>query len=141
MTNISRVAFTPLNHKINFGGISISGYNVGMYLEIKPNSDIANEAVGADGEVHVNLVANNTATASLKMSYDNPEYKLMRAAAVAFQTTGVYLPFTSVNISDVLDTTFSANSHIKRHSTDTYSQSSEEMFRSYDIYLHNALRV
>lgn len=141
MANESRVAFTPLNHKINYGGISVTGYSLGTYLEIKPNTDIANETVGADGEINVNLMANNTAIASLKMSYDNPNYKLLRAAAVAFQTLGTYLPFTSVNIADPLDTTFSANSHIKRHSNDTYSENASEMYRNYDIFLHNAIRV
>ena len=141
MANETRIAFSPLNHKINYGGISVVGYASGTYLEIKPNSDLADVAVGADGEVHTNLIANNTATGSIKMSYDNPTYKLMRAAAVVFQTSGIFLPFGSVNVSDPLDSTFSANSHIIRHSTDTYSSNAGDMMRSYDIFLHNAIRV
>jgi hypothetical protein len=141
MANETRIAFSPLNHKINYGGISVVGFASGTYLDIKPNADIADVAVGADGEIHTNLIANNTATGTLKVSYDNPTYKLLRAAAVAFQTTGIFLPFTSVNIADPLDTSFSANSHIVKHSTDTYSQNAGDMFRSYDIYLHNVIRV
>jgi hypothetical protein len=141
MANETRVAFSPLNHKINYGGIPVIGYAAGTYLDIKPNSDIADVSVGADGEVHTNLIANNTATGTLKVSYDNPTYKLLRAAAVAFQTTGIFLPFTSVNIADVADTTFSANAHIVRHSTDTYSTNGGDMYRSYDIFLHNAIRI
>jgi hypothetical protein len=141
MANETRIAFSPLNHKINYGGISVVGFASGTYLDIKPNADIADVAVGADGEIHTNLLANNTATGTLKVSYDNPTYKLLRAAAVAFQTTGIFLPFTSVNIADPLDTSFSANSHIVKHSTDTYSQNAGDMFRSYDIYLHNVIRV
>lgn len=137
----SRVAYSPLNQKIIFGGIPIVGYSKGLFLDIKPNSDIADTSVGADGEIHVNLIANNTATATIKMAYDNPTYKLMRVAAVAFQQAGVYLPFISTNIADVLDTTVSLNSHIIRHSTDNYSANADDMYRTYDIYLHNAQRV
>jgi len=141
MANESRVAFSPLNHKINFGVITVTGYATGSYLEIKPNEDIANTVGGADGEVHVNLVANNMATATLKIFPDNPSYKLLRAAAVVFQTAGTYVPFTSVNVLDPLDTTFSANCHIIRHSTDNYSQNASDMVRQYDFQLHNAIRV
>lgn len=141
MANESRIAFSPLNHKINYGGISVVGFATGTYLDIKPNTDISDEAVGADGEIHVNLIANNTGTATLRVSYDNPTYKLLRAAAVLFQSAGTYVPFTSINVADPLDTTFSANSHIKRHSTDTYSQNAGDMFRTYDIFLHNVIRV
>lgn len=141
MANDTRVAFSPLNHKINFGGISVSGFATGTYLDIKPNADLANATVGADGDIHTNLVADNTSTASIKMSYDNPTYKLLRAAAILFQTTGTFLPFTSINTADKLDTTFSANAHIIRHSTDTYSSNSGDMFRTYDVFLHNTIRV
>jgi len=141
MANETRVAFSPLNHKINYGGITVIGYATGTYLDIKPNADLADVSVGADGEIHTNLIANNTATGTLKVSYDNPTYKLLRAAAVAFQTTGIFLPFTSVNIADPLDTTFSANSHIVRHSTDAYSTNAGDMYRSYDMFLHNVIRV
>jgi len=141
MANESRIAFSPLQHKINYGGISVVGFASGTYLDIKPNADIADVAVGADGEIHTNLIANNTATGTLKIYYDNPTYQLIRVAAVAFQTTGLFLPFTSVNIANPLDTTFSANSHIVRHSTDPYSQSAGDMVRTYDIYLHNTIRV
>jgi hypothetical protein len=139
--NESRVAFSPLKHKIIFAGISISGYAPGTYLEIKPNADLAETIPGSDGELHTNMIANNTGTASLKIFYDNPSYKLLRAAAVAFQTSGTYLPFSSTNISDLLDTTFSAKSNIIRHSTDTYSSSPGDMIRTYDIFLHNVIRV
>lgn len=141
MANASRIAFSPLNHKINFGGISVVGYASGSYLDIKPNQDISNVTNGADGEIHVNLVASNSATGTLKVSYDNPTYKLLRAAAAVFQLSGIYVPFTSTNILDPLDTTFSANAHIVRHSTDTYSENAADMYRTYEIYLHNAIRV
>lgn len=141
MANDTRIAFSPLNHKITFGGISIVGFAAGTYLDIKPNSDLADVTVGSDGEIHTNLIANNTSTGTLKISYDNPTYQLMRAAAVVFQTTGVFLPFTSMNVADPLDTTFSANAHIVKHSQDTYSQNSADMYRSYDIFLHNTIRV
>lgn len=141
MANTSRVAFSPLKHVIIFGGIVIDGYGDGTYLEIKPNSDISNQAIGSDGDIHTNLIANNTGTASLKMGYDNPTYSLMRVAAIAFQTSGLFLPFSSVNVNDILDTSFSANSHIIKHSSDGYSSNASDMFRSYDIFLHNIIRV
>jgi len=141
MANETRIAFSPLNHKINLGGISVTGFATGTYLEIKPNTTISDYVGGADGEVHTNLIANNTATATLNIFPDNPTYKLLRVATVAFQTTGVFVPFTSVNILDPLDTTFSANSNITTHSTDKYSQNAGDMVRSYEILLHNAIRV
>jgi hypothetical protein len=141
MANETRIAFSPLNHKINLGGITVTGFASGTYLEIKPNTNISDYVSGADGEIHTNLIANNTATATLNIYPDNPTYKLLRAAAVAFQTIGTFVPFTSVNILDPLDTTFSANSNISLHSTDKYSQNATDMVRTYEILLHNAIRV
>ena len=141
MANISRKAFTPLNHKILACGVPVPEFANGSYLVIKPNVDLMNYDVGASGEIHVNMIANNTATATLRVPYDCPTYKLLRAAAVAFQTAGLYLPFSSVNVDDPLDTTFSANSNIMAHSEDTYSYSAADMYRTYNILLHNPLRV
>lgn len=141
MTVVTRVPFNPNNHKIIAMGIPVIGYSGANYLEIKPNAQLANSDVGADGEVHTNLVANNTATATLKMSYDNPTYDLLRAAVVLFQTTGVMLPFSSVNIDRPQDTTFSATSYPINQSTDTYSMNASDMYRTYEFYLTNAIRV
>ncbi len=141
MANTTRVAFNPNNYKIVAVGIPVLGYASGTFLSIAPNTDIASVDVGTDGEVHTNLIANNTSTATLRMGYDNPTYALLRAAAVAFQTTGVFLPSTFVNINDPLDTTFSANSNIQRMSTDNYSQNAADMYREFPIFLHNTIRI
>lgn len=141
MAAITRVAFNPNNYKITAVGIPIVGYASGTFLTITPNSDIASQDVGTDGEVHTNLIANNTSTARLRMSYDNPSYQLMRAAAVAFQTTGIFTPSLFTNLNDLLDTTASANSNIMRHSEDTYAMNAGDMYREYSIYLHNTIRI
>lgn len=141
MAAITRVAFNPNNYKIIAVGIPVVGYASGTFLTITPNTDIASMDVGTDGEIHTNLIANNTSTARLRMSYDNPSYQLMRAAAVVFQTTGVFLPSTFVNINDLADTTFSANSNIMRQSEDNYSMNAGDMYREYSIFLHNTVRV
>jgi len=137
----TRQPFSPLNHKILYGPILIEGYAQGTYLDIKPNADIANSGVGADANFSTNLIADGSATATLKMGYDNPSYKLMRLAAVALQQSGIFSSFTSVNVDDPADTTFSASSHIIRYSTDSYSVNASDMYRTYDIMLHNAIRV
>lgn len=141
MANITRQAFSPTKHTVIACGVPVSEFANGTYLNIKPNVDLMNYDVGASGEIHVNLIANNTATATLRVPYDNPTYKLLRAAAVAFQTAGVYLPFSSVNVDDPLDSTFSQNSNIMAHSEDIYSYNAADMYRTYNILLHNAIRV
>jgi hypothetical protein len=141
MANTSRIAFSPLNHVVIAVGIPVPDFANGSYLNIKPNTDLANYDVGANGDIHVNLVANNTATATLRVGYDSPTYKLLRAAAVTFQTTGVFLPFSSTNTQDALDTTFSLNSNITAHSEDIYSSNAADMYRTYNILLHNPIRV
>ena len=141
MAAVTRVAFNPNQYKIVAVAIPIVGYASGTFLTITPNTDLANMDVGTDGEVHTNLIANNTSTARLRMGYDNPQYALMRAAAVGFQATGIFLPSTFVNINDPLDTTFSASSNIMRQSEDNYSLNAGDMYREYPIYLHNTIRV
>lgn len=141
MAAITRQAYSPNNMKMVAVGIPIVGYASGTFLTITPNTDIASIDVGSDGEIHTNLIANNTSTAKIRMGYDNPQYQLMRAAAVAFQTTGIFLPSTFVNINDPLDTTFSASSNIMRYSEDIYSMNASDMYREFPIYLHNTIRV
>jgi hypothetical protein len=141
MAAITRQAFNPNNYKIVAVAIPIVGYASGTFLSITPNTDISNMDVGTDGEIHTNMIANNTSTAKLRMSYDNPTYQLMRAAAVLYQTTGIFLPSSFVNISDPLDTTFSANSNIIKFSEDNYSLNASDMYREFSINLHNTIRV
>ena len=141
MSQISRVAFNPQNYQMVVVGIPLVGYASGTFLSIAPNTDIANTDIGSDGEIHVNLIANNTSTARVRIGYDNPQQQLLRAAATVFQNTGIYLPSTFVNTNDPLDTTFSANSHIQRFSEDHYSLNASDMYREYPIFLHNTIRV
>lgn len=141
MTAISRQAYSPNNQVILAVGIPLVGYASGTFLTISPNTDISNMDVGADGEIHTNLIANNTATAKIRIGYDNPQQQLLRAAAVAYQTTGIFLPSSFTNINNPLDTTFSANSNIIRFSDDNYSMNAADMYRDYSINLHNAIRV
>lgn len=141
MTVITRQAFNPNNYKIIAVAVPIIGFASGTFLSITPNTDISNMDVGTDGEVHTNLIANNTSTAKIRMAYDNPTYALMRAAAVVYQTTGIFLPSTFVNIDNPLDTTFSANSNIMRFSEDNYALNASDMYREFPINLHNTIRV
>ena len=141
MTAISRVAFNPNNYSMIAVAIPIVGYASGTYLTVTPNSDISNMDVGSDGEIHTNLIANNTSTAKIRMSYDNPQYQLIKAAGIAYQSTGVFLPSTFVNLTNPLDTIFSANSNIIRFSEETYSLNTSDMYREVPINLHNTLRV
>lgn len=141
MAAITRQAFSPNNMKIIAVGVPVVGYASGTFLTITPNSDISNMDVGADGEVHTNLVANNTSTAKIRLSYDNPQYQLLRAAAVLFQTTGVFLFSSFVNVNDLLDSTFSASSNITKFSEDHYSSNASDMYREFPILLHNTIRV
>ena len=141
MSAISRQAFNPQNMIIIAVAIPVAGYASGTFLSIAPNTDISNMDVGSDGEIHTNLIANNTSTARLRMGYDNPQYQLLRAAAVAYQTTGIFLPSTFVNINNPLDTTFSANSNIMRFSEDHYSLNAADMYREFPINLHNTIRI
>ncbi len=141
MAATTRVAFNPNNYVIVAYGIPVSGYASGTFLTITPNTDLASQDVGTDGEIHTNLIANNTATARIRMSYDNPSYQIMRAAAVLFQTTGTFVFSSFTNLNNLLDTTFSANSNFVRQSEDTYSMNAADMYREYSIYLHNTIRV
>lgn len=141
MAAIARQAFNPNDYQIISVGIPIIGYASGTFLSVAPNTDIANMDVGTDGEVHTNLIANNTSTAKIRMGYDNPQYQLMKAAAVAFQTTGIYLPSTFVNSSNPLDTIFAANSWIMRFADENYALNAADMYREWSVYLANTIRV
>lgn len=141
MTVVSRQAFSPLNYKMIIVGIPIVGYASGTFLTITANSDIANTDVGSDGEIHTNLIANNTSTAKVRMGYDNPQYQLVKAAALAFQTSGVFLPSTFTNINNPLDTIFAANSHIVKYPDETYAMNTADMYREVNVFLHNTIRV
>lgn len=141
MTAISRTAFNPNNYSIVAVGIPIVGYASGTFLTITPNTDISNMDVGSDGEIHTNLIANNTSTAKIRMAYDNPQYQLIKAAAIAYQTTGIFLPSTFTNISNPLDTIFSANSNIIRFSDEAYSMNAADMYREVPVNLHNTIRA
>lgn len=141
MAAIARPAFNPQQYVIVAVGVPVSGYASGTFLSISPNSDIANVDVGTDGEVHTNLIANNTSTAKLRMAYDNPTYAILRVAAEVFRTTGVFLPSSFVNINNPLDTTFSASSFIQRFSEDNYAMEASAMYREFPIYLQNTIRV
>lgn len=137
----SRTPYLVNNHKVIFGAIIVSGFAPGNFLEISALSDYANSIVNTDGAVSTNIVANKTARAVLKINYDSPINKLLRAACELFPISGIKLPFTSVNALDPLDTTFSATSYIERPSTDTYSENSQDMIRTYNFFLDYAIRV
>lgn len=141
MASVSRIAFNPEHHSIIVVGIPITGLASGTYLTISPSSDIANKDVGADGELHVNLIADNTSTAKLRMAYDNPSYQLMKIATILFRSTGIYLPSSFTNTDNLLDTTVSTNSHIQRFPDETYSVNAADMYREFTILLHNTIRV
>jgi len=141
MANITRQAYSPNNQVMIAVAIPLVGYASGTFLSITPNTDISNMDVGSDGEIHTNLIANNTSTAKIRIGYDNPQQQLLRAAAVAYQTTGIFLPSTFTNINNPLDTTFSANSNIIRFSEDNYALNAADMYREYSINLHNTIRV
>lgn len=141
MAQVSRQAFSPNNHKITLGLTIISGYAKGNYLTITPNTDIASQESGSDSEINTTMIGNNTATATVRVYNTNPSYKLLRATAVAFQTTGTFLPFASINIADATDNTISADANIIKHSTDSYSNDVADLVREYAIFLHNPLRV
>jgi len=141
MTAISRTPFSPENHKIIALGIPISGFSSGTYLTITPSTDIANNDVGADGEIMTNLIANNTSTVKLRVNYDNPAYQLLNAAFVAFQTTGILLPFSSVNLSNVTDTIASISANPMKFAEASYAINASDMYRDMSIFLHNTLRI
>lgn len=141
MAATSRVPFSPENHKIICLGIPVSGFASGTYLTIVPSTDISNADVGADGEIMVNMIANNTSLAKLRMNYDNPAYQLLIAAEELFRTTGVYLPFSSTNIANPLDTIASINSNPMRFPDSNYAVNASDMYREHTIFLHNTLRV
>lgn len=142
MTAISRQTYSPLNQIITIGAIPLQGFASGTFLTIRPNTDLINEDVGSDTEIHTTYVANNTSTAEFRVYYDNPNYKLIQAAMLAQQTAGgLFIPFSSVNTADPLDTVTSAKSHFKRFDDRVYSNVPTDMIRTITMFLHNTLRV
>jgi hypothetical protein len=141
MAAITRQAFSPNNMTLLAVSIPVVGFASGTFLTISPSTDISNADVGSDGEIHTNLIANNTSTARIRMAYDNPQYQLLKAAAVAYQQTGIFLPSAFTNTANLLDTTFSANSNIMRFSDENYALSASDMYREVPIFMHNTIRI
>ncbi len=67
MTAISRQTYSPLNQIITIGAIPLQGFASGTFLTIRPNTDLINEDVGSDTEIHTTYVANNTSTAEFRV--------------------------------------------------------------------------
>lgn len=141
MTAISRTPFSPESHNIIAVAVPVSGYSSGTYLTITPNSDLSNFDVGANGEINTNIIANNTSTAKLRVNFNNPSYQLLKLAALAFKTSGLFLPFSSIDTKNLLDTVISINSNIMRFPDETYAIQASDMYREISITLHNTQRV
>ena len=139
------VAFTPVNPEKVITiccGILVNQYRgADQYVTVRPLNDLANSTGGADADVATTLMPLNTGEMTVRVFKNSPTYKLLRAAAVAFQTTGIFAPSSVVDLNDPLDTSYSQQSYIKRHSDDVYSTNSADLVREYTIFMVNILRV
>lgn len=138
-------AFTPVNPqkvKVICCGIPVTQYRgMDQYVAVRPLNDLANSTGGADADVATVLNLLNTGEMTVRVFKNSPTYKLLRAAAVAFQTTGIFAPSSVIDLNDPLDTCYAQQSYIKRHSDDIYSTNSADLVREYTIFMANILRI
>jgi hypothetical protein len=85
---------------ITFGGVPISGYADGTFVQVDPSAETWTRKVGADGEVSRSLSNDNTHTIQITLGQMSLSNSYLRTAMNADKLTGLGmlpLSFTDLN--------------------------------------------
>jgi|ERR1700679_887013 len=139
--NQSMPAFNPAFLVTVLYGVNVTGYFNGDFLTIRPSQDLANNTMGAIGEINTNIIVGQMSEATMRLTWTNPTTKLLKAAFALFTVTGQYLPTLFTYTADLTQSVMSLNSNPKAFPTETYSFDAANMSREYAVVLHNTLRI
>jgi hypothetical protein len=98
------MTYDPKKVIITLGGVPISGYADGTFIQIDPNSETWQKKVGADGEVARSLSNDNTHTIQITLLQTSLSNAYLRTVASADRLTGLGmlpLSFTDLNTMEV----------------------------------------
>jgi hypothetical protein len=94
------MTYDPKKVIITLGGVPISGYADGTFVQIDPNSETWTKKVGADGEVARSLTNDNTHTIQITLMQTSLSNAYLRTVMNADKLTGLGmlpLSFTDLN--------------------------------------------
>ena len=98
------MTYDPKKVIITFGGVPISGYADGTFVQIDPSGDSFTKKVGADGEVARSLSNDNTHTVQITLLQTSLSNNYLRTVMNADKLTGLGmlpLSFTDLNTMEV----------------------------------------
>jgi hypothetical protein len=98
------MTYDPKKVIITFGGVPLSGYADGTFVQIDPNSETWTRKVGADGEVARSLSNDDTHTIQITLLQTSLSNIYLRTTMNADRLTGLGmlpLSFTDLNTMEV----------------------------------------
>jgi hypothetical protein len=104
MVNPLVSTYDPKKVIITLGGVPISGYADGTFVQIDPNAEAWTKKVGADGEVVRGLSNDNTHTIQVTLLQTSLSNAYLRTVMNADKLTGLGmlpLSFTDLNTAEV----------------------------------------
>jgi hypothetical protein len=96
------MTYDPKKVIITLGGVPITGYADGTFVQIDPNSETWTRKVGADGEVSRSLSNDNTHTIQITLKQTSLSNAYLRTVMNADKLTGLgMLPLSFTDLSDM----------------------------------------
>jgi hypothetical protein len=94
-------SYDPKKVIVNYGGITLSGFEDGTFVEVKPSSDTWTRKVGADGEVVRVRSNDDTSEVTVTLQQVSPSNDYLSGIRIADATTGLggVLPLSIVDLS------------------------------------------
>lgn len=96
---MSLPTYSSADVKISWGGVSLKGVAPESFVTISPNGDITDEEVGADGQVSISFLADESGTCTLVFQ-QQAEVNAILSAVLAEQRTQKSLNKADLVISD-----------------------------------------
>lgn len=123
---MSKKTYDPANVQIICGGVPISGFADGTFLDLAFDEDQFSKTVGADGEVSRAKSNNNTATVTISLMQTSESNDVLSAFANADRLNGGgSFPFLVKEIGSGTTLAFSQSAWIKKFADVTYSKDTE----------------
>lgn len=106
MANPLVSTYDPKKVIITFGGVPISGYADGTFVQVDPNSGTWTKKVGADGEVARSLSNDNTHTFVITLMQTSLSNAYLRTVMSADKLTGLGMLPLSLTDLNTMETHF-----------------------------------
>jgi hypothetical protein len=97
------MTYDPKKVLITFGGVPLSGYADGTFVQIDPNSETWTKKVGADGEVARGLSNDNTHTIQITLMQTSLSNIYLRTVMNSDKLTGLGMLPLTITDSNMLE--------------------------------------